>query len=84
MITYYDGRAGNYARAALDGATINGQQIQIETTAPGQKVYDKDTQSGVQPLWPFPDYTGSAPCMQTLLRHTQASGDASGSQQPRQ
>ena len=46
LITYYDGRAGNYAKAALDGVLLNGRALQIEPSAPGQKVYDKDTQSG--------------------------------------
>lgn len=46
LITYFDGRAGNYAKAALDGALLNGRAVQIEPSAPGQKVHDKDTQSG--------------------------------------
>ncbi|KAK9810778.1 hypothetical protein WJX73_006520 [Symbiochloris irregularis] len=45
LISYYDGRAGNYAKAALDGMPLNGQPLQIEPSVPGQKVHDKDTQS---------------------------------------
>ena len=47
LISYYDGRAGNYAKAALDGFLLNGQPLQIEPSLPGQKVHDKDTQSGM-------------------------------------
>ena len=46
LISYFDGRAGNYAKAALDGVLMNGRPLQIEPSAPGQKVHDKDTQSG--------------------------------------
>lgn len=46
LISYYDGRAGNYAKAALDGMPVNNQPLQIEPSLPGQKVHDKDTQSG--------------------------------------
>lgn len=46
LITYYDGRAGNYAKAALDGVLLNGRQLRIEPSGPGQKIHDKDTQSG--------------------------------------
>ena len=47
LISYYDGRAGNYAKAALNGALLNGRPLRIEPTTPGQKVYDKDIQSGM-------------------------------------